>query len=93
MITDSIEKQIHGFVEQCISKGGVETLAALRECVVLETGLPSSMKGLITAGKACDVIDDMSGRIRAGRSPPMITDMNEAMSGVVVAKLASIVLQ
>ena len=66
----AMPKQLYHFIEHCVAIGGVDNAAVLRECLVVEAGLPSDVKVLIGAGKACVSLEDVAARIRSNRGTP-----------------------
>ena len=47
----AMQKQLYHFIEHCVAIGGVDNAVVLRECLVVEEGLPGDLKVLIGAGK------------------------------------------
>ena len=66
----AMPKQLYHFIEHCVAIGGVDNAVVLRECLVVDEGLPSDVKVLIGAGKACVSLEDVAARIRSNRGTP-----------------------
>ena len=81
-----IPKYLCSLLENCVSAGGRDNKAVLRESCLLQTALPPEANKFIAAGRALEYMEEVAGRIKNCRGgSPTVLELNDAMAAVNTA--------
>ena len=79
----SNSEQLGGFITELIEseliKGGVHSIAIIRELSVLETSMPRSTHKMVGAAKAIERVEDLNTMLLSGKGLPNLVDVNRAL--------------
>ena len=81
--SDFIEHTCEAYISALVADGATNLAAVRRELVALSNSLPASTKKLVEATKSFDIVETLATRIKTGKLPPTLMELNQMLHTAV----------